>query len=354
MPDVHFASDNNAGVHPAVLDAIVAANGGHVASYGDDAWTQRTEETFRALLGAEARVFFAFNGTGANVIALAAALRPFQAVICPEAAHLAVDECAAYERFAGGKLLTVAVAGGKLTPDDVERHVRGVGDQHHVQPGAISTSQSTEVGTVYTLDELSALGAVARKHRLLFHVDGARLANAVASLGTSLRSMLVETGIDVCTFGGTKNGMMFGEAIVFPKHHPAVDVLVFTRKQGMQLASKMRFVAAQFEALLRDDLWLENAAHANAMARLLAARLRDLDEVVQLAYPVEANAVFPVLPRHAIEPLQAVRRFYMWDAERDVARWMTAWDTTAEDVHTFADAVWRIAAPQKSVAPSGV
>jgi threonine aldolase len=267
---------------------------------------------------------------------------------------LAVDECGAYERFGGGKLLTVAVAGGKLTPDDVERHVRGVGDQHHVQPGAISISQSTEVGTVYTLDELSALGAVARKHRLLFHVDGARLSNAVASLGTDLRSMLVETGIDVCTFGGTKNGMMFGEAIVFPRHHPAVDALVFTRKQGMQLASKMRFVAAQFEALLRDDLWLANAAHANAMARLLAARLRDLDDVVQLAYPVEANAVFPVLPRHAIEPLQGVRRFYMWDAERDVARWMTAWDTTAEDVHTFADAVWRLAAPQKSVAPSGV
>ena len=337
MPDVHFASDNNAGVHPRILEAVAAANGGHVASYGDDEWTHRAEAAFRALLGDEARVFFAFNGTGANVIALAAALRPFQGVICPQAAHL-----------------TVAVAGGKLTPDDVERHVRGVGDQHHVQPGAISISQSTEVGTVYTLDELSALGAVARKHRLLFHVDGARLSNAVASLGTDLRSMLVETGIDVCTFGGTKNGMMFGEAIVFPRHHPAVDALVFTRKQGMQLASKMRFVAAQFEALLRDDLWLANAAHANAMARLLAARLRDLDDVVQLAYPVEANAVFPVLPRHAIEPLQCVRRFYMWDAERDVARWMTAWDTTAEDVHAFADAVWRLAAPQKSVAPSGV
>jgi threonine aldolase len=349
MPDVHFASDNNAGVHPRILEAVAAANGGHVPSYGDDEWTQRAEATFRALIGDEARVFFAFNGTGANVIALAAALRPFQAVICPEAAHLAVDECAAYERFGGGKLLTVAVEGGKLTPDDVEGHIRGVGDQHHVQPGAISISQSTEVGTVYTLDELSALGAVARKHGLLFHVDGARLANAVASLGTDLRTMLVQTGIDVCTFGGTKNGMMFGEAIVFPRYHPAVDALMFTRKQGMQLASKMRFVAAQFEALLRDDLWLDNAAHANAMARLLAARLRDLDDVVQIAYPVEANAVFPVLPRHAIEPLQRVRRFYMWDAERDVARWMTAWDTAPADVHAFADAVWRIAAPQKSV-----
>ncbi|MDB5027348.1 MAG: L-threonine aldolase, partial [Candidatus Eremiobacteraeota bacterium] len=157
-------------------------------------------------------------------------------------------------------------------------------------------------------------------------------------------------GVDVCTFGGTKNGMMFGEAILFPKHHPAVDALLYTRKQGMQLASKMRFVAAQFNALLRDDLWLKNAAHANAMARLLAARLRDLDDVVQLAYPVDANGVFPIIPAAAIEPLQRERRFYMWDAERNVARWMTSWDTTEEDVHEFADAVWRIAPRQKTAA----
>ena len=240
------------------------------------------------------------------------------------------------------------VENGKLTPDDVERNVRGVGDQHHVQPGAISISQSTEVGTVYTVDELRALGAVARKHGLLFHLDGARIANAAASLNADVRTMLVDTGVDVCTFGGTKNGMMFGEAIVFPKGHPAADALPFTRKQGMQLASKMRFVAAQFEALLRDGLWLRNAAHANAMARLLAARLRDLDDVLELAYPVQANGVFPIVPPHAIEPLMRERRFYMWDADKNVARWMTSWDTTQEDVHEFADAVWRIAPPQKA------
>jgi threonine aldolase len=350
VAEVHFASDNNAGVHPRVLEALAAANGGHVASYGDDDWTRRAEAAFRALLGDGARVFFAFNGTGANVVALAAALRPFQAVICPEAAHLAVDECAAFERFGGGKLLAVTVAGGKLTPDDVERHIRGVGDQHHVQPGAISISQSTEVGTVYTLDELRALGAVARKHGLFYHVDGARIANAVAALGGDARAVLAETGVDACTFGGTKNGMMFGEAIVFPKHHPAADVLTFTRKQGMQLASKMRFVAAQFEALLHDGLWLANAAHANAMAKLLAARLAELDGAVTLAYPVEANAVFPILPPAAIAPLQDVRRFYMWDADRNVARWMTAWDTTPDDVHAFADAVGRITARKTEVA----
>jgi threonine aldolase len=243
----------------------------------------------------------------------------------------------------------VPVRDGKLTPDDVERNVRGVGDQHHVQPGAISVSQSTEVGTVYTLDELRALGAVARKHDLLFHLDGARIANAVASLGVDARAMLVETGVDVCTFGGTKNGMMFGEAIVFPRGHPAAAALPFTRKQGMQLASKMRYVGAQFEALLRGGLWLRNAAHANAMARLLAARLRDLDDVIQLAYPVQANGVFPVLPDHAVEPLMAERRFYMWDTGARVARWMTAWDTTEADVHDFADAVWRLAPAAKKI-----
>ncbi len=349
MPDRHFASDNNAGVHPDVLAALAAVNAGHTAAYGDDPYTERAEAAFRALLGDEARVFFAFNGTGANVVALASVLRPYQAVICPAGAHLAVDECAAYERFGGGKLIDVPVQNGKLTPDDVERSIRGVGDEHHVQPGAISISQSTEVGTVYTVDELRALGAVARKHGLLFHLDGARIANAVASLGVDVRTMLVDTGVDVCTFGGTKNGLMFGEAIVFPKSHPAADALPFTRKQGMQLTSKMRFVGAQFEALLRDGLWLRNASHANAMAQLLAARLRDLDDVVQLAYPVQANGVFPVLPPQAIEPLQRERRFYMWDSEKHVARWMTSWDTTEDDVHDFADAVWRIAPAEKKV-----
>ncbi|MDQ6943413.1 MAG: beta-eliminating lyase-related protein [Candidatus Eremiobacteraeota bacterium] len=348
MPDRHFASDNNAGVHPDVLAALAAANEGHATAYGDDEITHRAEAAFRALLGDGARVFFAFNGTGANVVALASALRPFQAVICPAGAHLAVDECAAYERFGAGKLIDVPVRDGKLTPDDVERNIRGVGDQHHVQPGAISISQSTEVGTVYTIDELRALGAVARRHGLLFHLDGARIANAVASLGVDVGTMLVDTGVDVCTFGGTKNGMMFGEAIVFPRPHPAADVLPFTRKQGMQLASKMRYVAAQFEALLRDGLWLHNASHANAMASLLVARMRDLDDVIELAYPVQANGVFPVLPPHAIEPLMRERRFYMWDAGTNLARWMTSWDTTEADVHDFADAIWRIAPPQKA------
>ncbi|HZO93010.1 MAG TPA: beta-eliminating lyase-related protein [Candidatus Baltobacteraceae bacterium] len=350
MPDrVHFASDNNAGAHPAVLAALAAVNGGHVPAYGDDEDTLRAEDAIRALVDPAASVFFAFNGTGANVVALSAALRPYQGVICPAGAHINVDECAAFERFAGAKLIDVPVRDGKLTPADVVAQIHGVGDQHHVQPGAISVSQSTECGTVYGLDELRALGEIARAHGLFFHVDGARIANAVAALGCTLREMVYDTGVDAFTFGGTKNGLIFGEAIVFPRPHPAVAALMFVRKQAMQLASKMRFVGAQFEALLRDDLWLRNARHANAMAQLLADQLAGV-EGIRLAYPVQANGVFPILPAHAIEPLQRKRRFYLWDAQTCTARWMTAWDTTADDVHDFAGAVRRIAGQAKALA----
>jgi len=341
MVERHFASDNNAGAHPEVLAALAAANGGHVTGYGDDPFTERAEAAFRDLLGDQARVFFVFNGTGANVVALSAALRPYQAVICPQTAHLDVDECGAYERFGGGKLIDVPVDDGKLTPDDVERHVRGVGDQHHVQPGAISVSQSSEVGTVYTADELRALGDVARKHGLFFHVDGARLANAAESLGVDLRTLLLHTGVDACTFGGTKNGLVFGEAIVFPRSHPAALILPFVRKQGMQLASKMRFVSAQFEALLHNDLWRRNAAQANRMAQRLAARVGRLDGV-RIVQPVQANGLFVALPPGAIEPLQRERRFYVWDDRTSVVRWMCSWDTTEDDVDRFADALERV------------
>lgn len=340
-PQRHFASDNNAGAHPEVLAALAEANVGHVTGYGDDPYTRRAEAAFQALLGPQARVLFAFNGTGANVVALSAALRPHQAVICAEGAHLDVDECGAYERFAGGKLLPVPAAEGKLTPAGVRSCMHGIGDPHHVQPAALSISQSSEVGTVYSLDELRALGAVAREHGLLFHVDGARLANAVVSLGTDLRAMLVDTGVDVLTFGGTKNGLLFGEAIVFVRDHPALAVLPYARKSGMQLASKMRFVAAQFEALLRDDLWLRSAAHANRMAQLLARRASAV-EGVRIAYPAQANGVFAQLPPAAIEPLRRERNFYVWNAEQSVVRWMCSFDTTEDDVNEFADAVERV------------
>jgi threonine aldolase len=348
-PQRHFASDNYAGAHPDVLAALAAANRGHVPGYGDDSYTAAAEAAFRRLLGDDARVFFTFNGTGANVVALAAALRPFQAVICPARAHLNVDECGAFERFTGSKLLSVPTDDGKLTPRDVERAIVHRGDVHHVQAAAISISQSTEVGTVYTVDELAALGETARKHHLLFHLDGARLANAAVALDVDLRTMLSATGVDVCTFGGTKNGLLFGEAIVFPKYHSAVASLPFTRKQGMQLASKMRFVAAQFEALLRDDLWRRNARHANAMARRLAERLRGLDGV-RIAYPVEANGVFAAIAPHCVAPLQRERRFYVWDESASIVRWMTAFDTSEADVDAFAAAIARVTAPEIAAA----
>jgi threonine aldolase len=281
------------------------------------------------------------------VIALAAALRPYQAVICPERAHLNVDECGAFERFTGGKIIAVPVRNGKLTPADVERQLGGLGSVHHVQPAAISISQSTEVGTVYTLDELAALGAVARENGLLFHVDGARLANAVVTLDTDLHALLTQTGVDVCTFGGTKNGLLFGEAIVFPRSHPAIEHLPYTRKAGMQLASKMRFVAVQFSALLADDLWRRSARHANAMARRLAAHLRDVPGV-RIAYPVDANGVFAQVPAALIPTLQASRRFYVWDAAESVVRWMAAFDTTADDVDDFAATIARVVAGDRA------
>jgi threonine aldolase len=336
-----FASDNNAGCPPEILAAIADANAGHVAGYGDDPWTAEAVQCFRSVLGPDAQVFFAFNGTGANVAAFAAALRPYQAIICPQRAHLDVDECGAYERFGGGKLIAVPTSEGKLTPADVEQCLRGVGDQHHVQPGAISISQSTEVGTVYSLDELRALGACAREHGLFFHLDGARFANAAASLGVGLGEMLLDTGVDACTFGGTKNGLLAGEAVVFPRPHPAAGAMPYVRKQAMQLASKMRFVAAQFTALFADDLWLRNARHANAMARLLSDLVSEIDGAY-IAYPTQANGVFAVLPPDAIAPLQAERRFYTWDAQANVVRWMCSWDTTEDDVRSFAEAVRRV------------
>jgi threonine aldolase len=339
-PRRHFASDNNAGVHPAILAAIAAANEGHVPGYGDDDYTRRASAVFREHLGDDALVFFMFNGTGANVSALAAALRPHQAVICPEPAHINVDECGAYERFGGGKLIDLPVLDGKLTPADVVRCLTGIGVEHHVQPAAISISQATEFGTIYTLDELRALGDVARKHGLFFHVDGARLANAAAALGASLREMLTETGVDACTFGGTKNGLLYGEAIVFPRGHAAAALMPYVRKSGMQLASKMRFVAAQFEAILSNGLWIENASNANAMAQVLAARVSAI-EGVRIAYPVQANAVFAALPPAAIEPLQRERHFYVWDEAASVVRWMASFDTTPDDVESFAAAVRR-------------
>jgi threonine aldolase len=332
-----FASDNWAGVHADVLAAVVAANGNHVSSYGDDPITAEAVSLLRQHFGDGAEVFLTFNGTGANVVGLQSLLRPFEAVICADSAHIHVDECGAPERFLGSKLVAVATPDGKLTPDMVEAAAGGVGDEHHVQPRVVSITQSTEVGTCYSVDEVQALSDWAHARGMWLHLDGARLSNACAALGEGLDAFGRSAGVDVLSYGGTKNGAMGAEAVVSFLSANA-DSLRYIRKQSMQLASKMRFIAAQFVALLSDDLWLRNAQHANAMARRLSEGVSQVPGVT-LAYPTEANGVFAALPPAVTVALQEEFPFYVWDEATGVVRWMTSFDTVEEDVDAFIELV---------------
>lgn len=334
-----FASDNNSGVHPKVLEAIAAANVGHARAYGDDEHTARAVAALRALLGENAHPFFVFNGTAANVLGLQALTKPYHAVLCAEGAHINVDECNAPERLLGCKLVDVATPDGKLTPSLLEPHVKGLGDQHHAQPRVVSITQSTELGTVYTPGEVRALADFAHARGMSLHMDGARLSNAAAGLGVSPRAVTGDAGVDVLSFGGTKNGLLAAEAVVLFDARLAEDFR-FLRKQGMQLASKMRFVAAQFEAFLADDLWLQNARHANRMAQLLAREAAKVPGV-EIAHPTEANAVFARLPRERIARVQEDVFFYTWDERAGIVRWVCSFDTTEDDVHRLVSALRR-------------
>jgi threonine aldolase len=333
----HFTSDNNAGVHPEVLQALSEANRGHVPAYGDDPWTARAISLFREHLGAEAEVYFVFGGTGANVLGLKAVTQPHQAVICAAGAHINVDECGAPERFTGCKLLPLGTSDGKLRPEEVAQQLRGIGTEHQVQPRVLSITQATELGTVYSPGEIRDLADFAHSHGLLLHMDGARIGNAAVSLDASLREITTDAGVDVLSFGGTKNGLFGAEAVVFLGGTRCPE-FKYIRKQGMQLASKMRFVSAQFLALLSDGLWRRSAAHANAMARRLADRLAGIAGV-RITQPVQANGVFATLPTGCIPRLQERYSFYVWDETRSEVRWMTAFDTTEEDVDGLAAAV---------------
>jgi threonine aldolase len=333
-PARSFASDNNAAVHPKILQAIAAVNRGHTVGYGDDPYTQSAVDMFHQHFGRDADVFIVFNGTAANVLSLAALTRPYEAVICAESSHVYQDECGAPEKFTGCKLIPIPAENGKLTVEGVKRAYHGIGDQHHVQPRVISITQATEVGTVYKPSEIKALARFAHEHKMFLHCDGARIANAAASLGLSLRQATRDLGIDVLSFGGTKNGAMGAEAVVFFDKKLSQNFL-YTRKQGMQLASKMRYISAQLEALLSEDLWLNNARHANRMAKHLEKALRRIPGV-KIVYQVEANGVFARIPRVAIARLQKRYFFYVWDEEQSVVRWMCSWDTTEEDVRRFA------------------
>jgi len=329
-----FASDNNAGIHPEIIKAIAAANEGHVVGYGADPYTESMVRKFREHFGADAEIFVVFNGTGANCLSLQALTKSYQAVICSASAHIYTDECGAPEKFTGCKLIPLHTADGKLTVEMVQHAYHGIGDEHHVQPKVISITQSTEMGTVYQPEEIRALAHFAHERNMYLHLDGARIANAAASLGQTLRQATRDLGVDVLSFGGTKNGIMGGEAVVFFKPELAADFL-FLRKQAMQLASKMRFISVQLEALFSHDLWLTNSQHSNRMAKLLENEVSQIPGV-KIVYKVEANGVFARIPHEAIEKIQERYFFYVWNEEESVVRWMCSFDTTEEDVREFA------------------
>ncbi|MGP8163317.1 MAG: threonine aldolase family protein [Acidimicrobiales bacterium] len=332
-----FASDNCASVHPDVLAAIALANGGHQDSYGDDVYTAHLQQVFRRHFGNEARAFPVFNGTGANVVSLQSMTDRWDSVICAVSSHLNTDECAAAEKVAGIKLLTLEAPDGKITAESLDVHAWGWDNQHRASPRVVSITQSTELGTCYTPDEIAHICERAHGYAMKVHLDGARLANAAATLGVGFKAFTTDVGVDVVSFGGTKNGLLFGEVIVV-LNPDAVRGLLHLRKASMQLASKMRFVSVQFEALLAGDLWLQNAAHANAMARRLEERVRGFPGVV-IARPVQANAVFARLPTEATRRLQGQSHFYVWDEATGEVRWMTAFDTTEGEVDAFAAAI---------------
>lgn len=328
------ASDNCSGAHREILAALAAANDGHAPSYGRDPWTARLQDVFRAHFGDAARAYPVFTGTGANVVALQAACDRWGAMICADGAHINVDECGAPEKVGGLKLLPVATSHGKIPLSAVRDEAWGFDDEHRARPQVVSLAQSTELGTVYTPDEIREIAEFAHEQDMLVHLDGARLANAAARLGVPFRAFTTDAGVDILSFGGTKNGMFFGEAVVVlnPRLNRGMEHL---RMSSMQLASKMRFVSAQFLALLDGDLWLRGATHANAMATRLADQIRDLPGV-EITHPVQANAVFLRLPPPALAALHDQFTFFDWPP--DLARWMTSFDTTPEDVDALAAA----------------
>jgi threonine aldolase len=333
-PSRAFASDNWAGVHPEILSAIAAANVGHVPAYGADPYTREAIARIRAELGEDAEVFLVFSGTAANVLCLQSMVRSHQAVICAETAHVYTSECGAAEKHIGCKLLTAPSPNGKISIDGIRAHLHDIGNEHHAQPRAVSITQATEYGTVYTPEEIRDIADFAHGNSLLLHMDGARVFNAAVHLDVPLRAITADAGVDALSFGGTKNGLMAGEAVIFFDQELAQD-FEFRRMQGMQLASKMRFLGAQFSALFTDDLWRRSAGHANGMAQLLAEELASISGV-KLTQRVQANEVFAILPREIVPALQQRWPFHIWNESTSEARLITSFDTEEADVTDFA------------------
>jgi threonine aldolase len=332
-----FASDNYSGVHPEVLAALAAANEGHQVSYGEDDYTARLQQLMEEHFGGGIECFPVFNGTGANVLSLQSLLPRWGAVICASTAHINMDENGAPERIGGIKLLQVHTTDGKLTPELIDKEAWGWGDEHRAQPLAVSITQTTELGTCYTPEEVRAIAEHVHSKGMKLHMDGARLANAAAHLNVPLRAFTRDAGVDILSFGGTKNGLLFGEVVV-ALDPEAAHGLVYLRKMNMQLASKMRFMSAQFIALLEGDLWLRSASHANAMAARLRAGVESIPGV-QLSQKTESNGVFAILPAGVADRLRTSFRFYDWNEAAREVRWMCSFDTTEEDVDAFITAI---------------
>lgn len=330
-----FASDNYSGVHPEIMEALHQANHEHMGSYGADEITARVVKKFKSLFGDDTEVFFVYNGTGANVLGLTATTQSYNAIVCSELAHINVDESTAPEKFTGCKLIGIPTTNGKIYADQVENRIQRLGDQHHPQAKVISISQSTEYSTVYTADEVKSLSEVAKKYNFYLHMDGARISNAAVSLGQDFKTFTKDAGVDVLSFGGTKNGMMFGEAVLF--FNPALaKQFAYIRKQGMQLHSKMRFITAQFDALLSNDLWKRSATHANRMAKKLEHALRQIAQI-KITQAVDGNGVFAIIPKEITEALQQEFFFYVWNDRTNECRLMCSFDTTEKEVDQFAE-----------------
>ena len=332
-----FGSDNHSGVHPAILEAISRANSNHCIAYGEDAWTEQAVTRYKEIFGHDIHVFFVFNGTAANVLSINTMLKPFHSVISASTSHIHKDECGALEKITGNKMQLIPTPHGKLSVELLEKHIHFDDAEHHVQPKMISLSQPTEVGTVYTIEELKQITDFAHEHNMYVHMDGARLSNAAVALKADFRSFTRDAGIDILSFGGTKNGMLLGESIVV-FNHPDSDSIKYYRKQNMQLGSKMRYFSAQFIEFLSNDLWKHNAEHANKMAAILTEKISHLTEIKPV-HPVETNGIFAYVHPEIVKELQKEFFFYVWDEEKSVIRWMTSFDTSEEDIEKFASRI---------------
>lgn len=328
-----FASDNNAGIHPEILKELASSNQGHVIGYGSDIYTEKAISIFKEQFGNSVEPFFVFTGTAANVLGLTGVTRSWHSVITASTAHLEGDECGAPEKFIGCKVLVTDTPDGKVTPALIRKHMHGLDFEHHSQPKVVSITQSTEMGTVYTAAEISAIADFAHSGGMLLHMDGARIANAAVFLDLPFKAFTTDAGVDVLSFGGTKNGMMFGESICFLKPGLSTD-FKYIRKQGMQLASKMRFISAQYIGYFKNDLWKSCASHANAMARMLADELNKIAEII-ITQKVQSNGIFVIMPHNIAERMREHYFFYPWDDEKSEYRLMASWDTREEDIEDF-------------------